>query len=510
MMLKTLIFIFSFVPFLVKSQFVDSTKKNYKTYYYENGNLSSEGTLLNGKPDHYWITYYPNQLRKSEGNRKNFLLDSTWKFYNKKGNIQNKINYLDGKKNGVYQHFDDDCVLIKEENYTFDVIDGVSKIFYSDSSLSLIKKTIPYVDGRKEGIGYEYTIDGLITAITKYKKNFIVFIEQINKTDDDGLKQGVWKEYFANKRLKTEERYKNDLLNGYVKEYNAQGKLKSATLYLNGKLQSDEKNIADFDVNTIYYSDGTTKSTSVVNKAGKKDGVSTFYGENGRVVATEIYRNGYLLKKGIIDKKGVLQGVWEEFYLNGKIKSKGEYKNGKKYSRWEYYFTTGKIEQKGSYDSNGQYTGEWIWYYDNGNVLRREEFRKGIEDGELAEYTIDGIVITQGEFFDGEKEGEWFYELNDHQEKGKYRYSQRNGYWEHRFPGGKISFKGNYIDGIPEGKHKYYNEKGQLTKEEVYSFGQKDGKWRWLDDFGNETTTITYKDDVEIRIDGQKIKYNKE
>ena len=34
--------------------------------------------------DSYWITYYNNGLRKSEGNRVNFLLDGSWKFYAEK------------------------------------------------------------------------------------------------------------------------------------------------------------------------------------------------------------------------------------------------------------------------------------------------------------------------------------------------------------------------------------------------------------------------------------------
>jgi antitoxin component YwqK of YwqJK toxin-antitoxin module len=170
----------------------------------------------------------------------------------------------------------------------------------------------------------------------------------------------------------------------------------------------------------------------------------------------------------------------------------------------------GKLEQKGVYDGNGRITGEWKWFYENGNLLRREEFRKGIEDGELEEYAIDGKLISKGEYCDGEKEGEWFYELNDHREEGKYRYGLRNGYWEHRFPEGKVSFEGNYIDGSPEGKHKYFNEKGILIKEENYSYGVKNGKWKWFDEFGYEQTTITYEDGVEKRIDGQRIKYEKE
>ena len=504
-MLKKLFFVFLLSPFVLYAQFVDSTDEKYQAYYYESGVMSSEGFLVDGKPDGYWITYYPNQLRKSEGNRKDFMLDSTWNFYDKKGNIENKINYIEDKKNGPYKYFDDQCLLIKEELYEDDKKQGETRLFYPDSADKIIKQTIPYVDGRKQGVGYEYAKDGRVISITTYEKNFIVSNEKVNRRDQKGLKQGIWKTYYPNRRLKKEERYKDDLLNGYVKYYNDQGKLESATLYLNGKEESDENNIADFDINSVYYPDGTIKSTSVYNKAGKKDGISNYFDKDGNITSSELYKNGYLLKKGIIDKKGLYQGEWEEYYLNGKLKSKGEYKNGKKIGAWEYYFTNGKIEQKGKYDSNGRVTGEWNWFYENGNLLRREEFRRGLEDGELEEYTADGKVITKGEFFDGEKEGEWFYELNDHQEKGKYKYGLKNGMWVHKFPGGEVSFKGSYIEGNPEGKHQYFNEKGFLIKEENYSYGLKDGKWKWYDDFGFEIMTMTYEDGKEKRINGQKL-----
>lgn len=510
-MLKRLFFsLLIFSPVFLSAQFVDSTNENYKAYYYESGIKSSEGFLIDGIPDGYWITYYPNQLRKSEGNRVNFLLDSIWKFYDKKGNIDNTISYKEGEKNGPYKYFNDQCLLIKEELFVNDEKDGVSKIFFPDSSNNKVKQTIPYVDGRREGTGFEYGKDGRIIGITTYEKNFIVSNEKINRRDKNGLKQGVWKSYYPNERLKKEERYKDDLLNGYVKLYNAQGKLESATLYLNGKEESDENNQADFDINTVYNIDGSIKSTSVYNKAGKKDGVTNYYDKEGNITASEFYKNGYLLKKGVIDKKGLYQGMWEEYYLNGKLKSKGAYKNGKKVGPWEYYFTNGKIEQKGKYDSNGRVSGEWNWYYENGNLLRREEFRRGVEDGELEEYMVDGKLITKGEFFDGEKEGEWFYELNDHLEQGKYKYGLRNGVWFHKYPNGKIAFEGAYVEGNPEGKHLYYNEKGYLIKEENYSYGQKDGKWKWYDDFGFETMTMTFKDGKEKRINGQRIKLTQE
>ena len=49
-------------------------------FYYDNGALSSEGFMKEGKPDGYWKNYYKNGKIKIEGNRKFFLLDSLWKF----------------------------------------------------------------------------------------------------------------------------------------------------------------------------------------------------------------------------------------------------------------------------------------------------------------------------------------------------------------------------------------------------------------------------------------------
>lgn len=496
------------MPAICFAQFIDTSNVNYKAYYFDDGNLSSEGFIVDGKPDAYWITYYNNELRRSEGNRVDFKLNGVWKFYSEVGNIVNSIEYVNDKKQGSYKTFDDHCFLIKNESYVEDKLEGNTIIYYPDSSGSKVKKIIPYVDGRREGTGYEYSKDGRITALVTYKKNFIVSNEKINRVDSKGKKQGVWKSYYPNSRLKVEERYKDDRLNGYTKYYNAQGKLESAVLYIDGKEQSQEENIADFDINNTYYKNGVISSTTVYNKAGKKDGVSNKFDKNGNIVSSEIYRNGYLLRKGIIDEKGLYQGLWEEYYLNGKMKSKGEYKNGKKYGKWQYFFSNGKLEQKGVYDSNGLVTGEWIWYYDNGNLLRKEEFRKGIEDGYLEEYALDGELITKGEYFDGEKEGDWIYQLNDHVEKGKYRYGQRNGLWLFTFPDGEKSFEGSFLEGVPEGKHKYYNEKGKLIKEENYSYGLKDGKWKWFDENGVELMTIIYKDGEEKKIDGQKVKFS--
>lgn len=70
----------------------------YNKFYYDDGTLSSEGSMQDGKPNGYWKNYYPSGMIKSEGNRKEYLLDSLWKFYDEEGKVVLEINYAGDKK----------------------------------------------------------------------------------------------------------------------------------------------------------------------------------------------------------------------------------------------------------------------------------------------------------------------------------------------------------------------------------------------------------------------------
>ena len=58
-----------------------------KQFFYPDGSVSSEGTMVNGKPDGYWKSYYQDGTLKSVGKRTNFQLDSIWCFYDEHGNL---------------------------------------------------------------------------------------------------------------------------------------------------------------------------------------------------------------------------------------------------------------------------------------------------------------------------------------------------------------------------------------------------------------------------------------
>jgi uncharacterized protein len=475
----------------------------YNKFYYENGKLSSEGTMRDGKPDGYWKTYSEFGKIKSEGNRKNFLLDSVWKFYNELGKLSSEFNYKEGKKNGYKLTYD-----IKEsyatlaEHFVNDVKQGNTFVFAKNKK---VKQTIPFVNGKQEGMGYEFADDSTIVTLTNYKMGFVQREEKINRKDNEGLKQGIWKTFYPNLAVKTEVTYTDDKMNGYLKEYAVNGSVINTTKYIKGVLQTNAPELAKLDVRTEYYEGGFVKFTGTY-KDGVAQGIHREFSPEGKVIAAKIYVDGTLMGEGILDTIGLQQGMWKEYHPNGELKSQGEYINSKRVGAWKFLHPNGKTEQEGKYDRKGKAQGPWKWYYENGNMLREESYRNGLQDGIMTEYDENGKVITKGEYIDGSKEGPWFFEMNDYREEGNYKADQRDGEWKHFYiPSGKLRYQGKFVDGVSDGMQVFYYPNGKEKQTGKYAGGMKEGDWRFYDEAGFLFLTIVFKSDVEVRFDGIKV-----
>ena len=51
-------------------------ENGFVQFFNADGQVLSEGWMRDGKPDGYWTTYWTTGIKKSEGRRTNFLLDS--------------------------------------------------------------------------------------------------------------------------------------------------------------------------------------------------------------------------------------------------------------------------------------------------------------------------------------------------------------------------------------------------------------------------------------------------
>jgi antitoxin component YwqK of YwqJK toxin-antitoxin module len=490
-----------------KGEALVDTSFKYTEINNDKGVVVSLGYLRKGTPDGYWKTFYDNGVLKSEGNRKDYLLDSLWNFYNSEGLLITTINYKAGKKNGYKVHYNpDNQTIIMKENFIDDLRNGMT-LFFKQGFLS---KQIPYVDGKENGIGKEFLKDSTVITISNYKNGFITREEKINRTDYLGRKQGVFKLFFdMSDHEKIVATYSDDKLNGYLKEYNLRGDLIKTEKWVDGVLQKSSKESAKIDIKREFYDNGVIKSYGT-SRNGLLEGITRYYDETGRLVGSKFYKNGSLSSEGVMDEKGLQQGIWKEYYPEGEIKSQGLYENGRKIGEWKYFHQNKVIEQIGTYDK-GKPKGNWKWYYDNGQLLRTETFEFGKLNGEFIEYSEKGDVILKGEFSDGEANGQWLIVDNDINESGIFKDGLKFGEWITTYNSNNNTYhKGLYINGLENGKHIYYHDNGRISEEGSFILGQKVDKWKFYGLDGGLVTILEYRNGEDYKIDGANIPYNKD
>jgi antitoxin component YwqK of YwqJK toxin-antitoxin module len=118
----------------------------------------------------------------------------------------------------------------------------------------------------------------------------------------------------------------------------------------------DEKRINQFNVNT-----------------GRKDGLWVEYDKDQ-------------IKSKIGYNDGEYEGIYQTFYLNGKIQFDGQTKNNEFTGLWKMYYMNGSLGEIGSFDDGKKY-GIWKWYYSFNNQLQKiVNYIDGKPDGLSIEY----------------------------------------------------------------------------------------------------------------------------
>ncbi|MCK5823292.1 MAG: hypothetical protein KAG95_04765 [Bacteroidales bacterium] len=484
----------------------------YNIFYYGNKQISSEGIMKEGKPEGLWKSYYVNGNLKSIGKWLNNQLDSVWCFYTENGLIKSKINYLYGKKNGYFYNYgsyklNDTLIsyIRSEILYLNNIPQGKSNFYYKSGN---INKVISFKDGKKQGDGKEYAEEGRIISLLEYNYGNLVDIEKINRLDSLNLRDGVWKEFYKNGKVKIEKSYSHGKLNGLIKNFNLRGELVGAQRYENGILVDDSVSVLNRVKYKAEYYDKPDKNGKKVLKSsgsyveGKPVGEHREYDSEGKANKSRIYdMQGNLSGEGKVNEEGEKTGLWKFYFSTKEIKAKGKYLKNKKNGKWTYFYKTGETEQKGVF-SKGKLAGNWKWYFPEGVLQREENFYFGKEDGDYVEYNETGEIIAKGVFIDGDKDGKWFYKEGDHTEEGNYQTNNKNGIWKYFYLNGKLYFKGKYMQGNPDGKHLFYYKNGKLKKECFYIMGMKEKAWKEFDYYGTLVKTLSFKDDRLVKIDG--------
>jgi antitoxin component YwqK of YwqJK toxin-antitoxin module len=117
----------------------------------------------------------------------------------------------------------------------------------------------------------------------------------------------------------------------------------------------------------------------------------------------EKYPSGKLKAKYEVtsSKEGELKnGVYEEYYENGKMKCIVNYVDDKKHGVYRSYHESGKMEAE-IYFLNGLKSGDYKEWYDNGNKKCFAEYKADQLNGTIRTWENDGAVVAKASFKSG-------------------------------------------------------------------------------------------------------------
>jgi antitoxin component YwqK of YwqJK toxin-antitoxin module len=235
---------------------------------------------------------------------------------------------------------------------------------------------------------------------------------QINKTDQQGRKQGHWIKKYTDESIMYEGFFKNDHPVGEFKRYYENKSLKSILLY------SDDGKKASA---TMFHPNGYISSKGIFENQ-LKEGKWQFFSStaNGYLISEEFYvnnhRNGLSVKfypdSTIADKvtyiNDVKQGEWIQYYPSGAVWLKTRFLNGKINGPFEVWFENGAIEFSGNYKDDSR-DGVWVIYNNDGSVKYKLQYSSGITKDRQMDIDesdfLDSLENNRGKIADPEKTG---------------------------------------------------------------------------------------------------------
>lgn len=173
----------------------------------------------------------------------------------------------------------------------------------------------------------------------------------------------------------------------------------------------------------------------------------------------EFYSEKGLLKSTIDHVQDTTINDVTNYYADGvTVISKGRYVGKKLTKKWE------RLKQ-----------GRWEFFDEKGRLIRYENYKDNILQGESKVYFQNGQVSHELIYTNGKLNGP-FQEFNND---------------------GKLSKKGAYVDGNFQGLVSFYDVLGNKSKEGKYVKGKKEGDWSFYAPSGVIEAVVVFKNDIE-------------
>lgn len=291
-----------------------------------------------------------------------------WTKHYADGGVMYTGQFKDDQPMGRFERFYEDSTLQASIDYAKL---KARAVFYYPGGDSIVMASGPYIDQKRDSIWTFYSADGTITSRENYSK---------------GFKEGQQIIYYPDGAISEKTEFAADVQNGNWEQFFPDGKPKLKAYVVNGVNYEGEY--------ISYYPDGSFRQKGKYLD-GKKESSWYDHNEDGSIYAIYVYRNGNIIEAY------PKNGLFEAYYPNDIKKDEVNYKDGQKHGLFKTYFPKGdwvtekvkdpdtgeerlvqrfygaQVEQEGKY-LNGELHGEVVTYAEDGKVLSRKRYDKGV------------------------------------------------------------------------------------------------------------------------------------
>jgi len=295
-----------------------------------------------------------------------------WKYFWENGLLSMEGVYLNGKKNGFFKYYDQEGNFKQIEKWENDILieDAVEtkrldrKVEYHPNGK--IKTEAYFFKGVPDGVRREYSPDGKVVNSYLFTRGMLMGEGVV---DDNGKKQGDWKEFYESGALRAEGKYINSKPIGKWR---------------------------------YYFEDKSIEIEGSYTRKGEKDGEWLWYYSDGGLLSKETYSDGLLdgmsfnlsiagdtVECGTF-VAGEEEGKW--YYVNDSVRTEGNYSEGKKEGVWKTYYASGKLKSYHSYFNN-EFDGKMVEYWENGAKKQESTYINGLLNGNEYKYDENGNTL---------------------------------------------------------------------------------------------------------------------
>jgi len=197
---------------------------------------------------------------------------------------------------------------------------------------------------------------------------------EYNKLDSNGKRDGVWKKYWDNNRIRYHGKFVHGKEVGTFKYYSPA----TSEFPIIIKKFHDNDDLADVK---FFSEQGVIESEGMM-KGKKRVGKWTYYHTDGKSVMSE---------ENYVD--GKLDGEYKTFYPDGSPTEIASYKNGKLEGNYKKYAIKGHLIYDFNY-KNGMLNGKAAYYSrKTGDLIKKGQFKDDMRVGTWENY-VDGELVS--------------------------------------------------------------------------------------------------------------------